>query len=203
MKIISKTIIEDERDYWDITVPENHTFVLANGTVDHNCGTGLGFSVERQFCIKLPEVSESFHPTDTILKVKDSKLGWAASFRELISMLYAGRIPQWDLSALRGAGVPLKTFGGRSSGPAPLNDLFNFTCNLFKKAAGRRLSSLECHDLMCKIADVVVVGGVRRSALISLSNLSDDRMRGAKNGQWWMDEPHRCLLYTSPSPRDS
>jgi len=128
----------------------------------HNCGTGLGFSVERQLIAKLPEVAEEFHPTDTVIKVKDSKIGWASAFRELISMLYAGHIPKWDLSALRPAGAPLKTFGGRSSGPGPLNDLFNFAVSVFKKAAGRKLTSVECHDLMCKIADVVVVGGVRR-----------------------------------------
>lgn len=161
------------------------------------CGTGLGFSVERQFITKLPDVAESFHPSETVIKVKDSKLGWASSFRELISLLYSGHIPQWDLTALRPAGAPLKTFGGRSSGPGPLNDLFRFTVNLFKKAQGRKLNSLECHDLMCKIADVVVVGGVRRSALISLSNLSDDRVRHAKSGQWWLDEPQRALSNNS------
>ena len=161
------------------------------------CGTGLGFSVERQFITKLPDVAESFHPSETVIKVKDSKLGWASSFRELISLLYSGHVPQWDLSALRPAGAPLKTFGGRSSGPGPLNDLFRFTVNLFKKAQGRKLNSLECHDLMCKIADVVVVGGVRRSALISLSNLSDDRVRHAKSGQWWLDEPQRALSNNS------
>lgn len=161
------------------------------------CGTGLGFSVERQFITKLPDVAESFHKTDTVIKVKDSKLGWASAFRELISLLYSGHIPQWDLSALRAAGAPLKTFGGRSSGPGPLNDLFRFSVNLFTKASGRKLNSLECHDLMCKIADVVVVGGVRRSALISLSNLSDDRIRHAKSGQWWIDEPQRALSNNS------
>lgn len=161
------------------------------------CGTGLGFSVERQFITKLPDVAETFHKTDTVIKVKDSKLGWASAFRELISLLYSGHIPQWDLTALRPAGAPLKTFGGRSSGPGPLNDLFRFTVNLFTKSAGRKLNSLECHDLMCKIADVVVVGGVRRSALISLSNLSDDRIRHAKSGQWWVDEPQRALSNNS------
>lgn len=161
------------------------------------CGTGLGFSVERQFIAKLPEIAETFHDSDSIIKVKDSKIGWASSFRELISLLYAGHVPQWDLSLLRPAGAPLKTFGGRSSGPGPLNDLFKFTVRLFRKAAGRRLNSMECHDLMCKIADVVVVGGVRRSALISLSNLSDERIRHAKSGQWWIDEPHRALSNNS------
>ena len=161
------------------------------------CGTGLGFSVERQLINKLPEIAEEFHPTDTVIKVKDSKIGWASAFRELISMLYGGHRPKWDLTALRAAGAPLKTFGGRSSGPGPLNDLFEFTVATFKRAAGRKLNSIECHDLMCKIADVVVVGGVRRSALISLSNLSDDRMRHAKSGQWWLDTPHRALANNS------
>jgi ribonucleoside-diphosphate reductase alpha chain len=161
------------------------------------CGTGLGFSVERQFIAKLPEVAEEFHPTDTVIKVKDSKIGWASSLRELIGMLYSGHLPKWDLTALRPSGAPLKTFGGRSSGPQPLADLFDFAVSMFKRAAGRKLTSTECHDLMCKIADVVVVGGVRRSALISLSNLSDDRMRHAKSGQWWLDTPHRALSNNS------
>lgn len=161
------------------------------------CGTGVGFSVERQFINKLPEISEDFYDTKTTIIVKDSKLGWASAFRELISLLYSGRLCQWDLSGLRPAGARLKTFGGRSSGPAPLNDLFLFTTSLFQKAAGRKLNSLECHDLVCKIADVVVVGGVRRSALISLSNLTDDRMRGAKNGQWWELNVQRALANNS------
>lgn len=161
------------------------------------CGTGVGFSVERQYISKLPTVPEEIHETDTILVVKDSRIGWAASLRELISLLYSGQSPRWSLSLLRKAGEPLKTFGGRSSGPAPLNDLFNFTVNLFKKAVGRKLTSVECHDLICKIADVVVVGGVRRSALISLSNLSDDRMRHAKSGQWWETEGQRALANNS------
>ena len=197
MKIVRKTVLTDARNYWDITIPGNHTFVLGNGTVVHNCGTGLGFSVERQFINKLPDIAEEFHPTDTVIKVKDSKIGWASSFRELIAMLYSGHTVAWDLSALRPAGAPLKTFGGRSSGPVPLDDLFHFATALFKRAAGRKLTSMECHDLMCKVADVVVVGGVRRSALISLSNLSDDRMRHAKNGQWWIDTPHRALANNS------
>ena len=161
------------------------------------CGTGLGFSVERQYVNKLPEISEDFHVTDTVISVPDSKKGWAKSFKELISLLYAGHIPSWDLSKLRPAGARLKTFGGRSSGPDPLDDLFNFTVKMFTKAAGRKLSSIEAHDLMCKIADVVVVGGVRRSALISLSNLSDDRMRDAKKGQFWLDESQRGLANNS------
>lgn len=161
------------------------------------CGTGLGFSVERQFISKLPEVAESFHPTGTVINVRDSKIGWASSFREIISLLYGGHIPSWNLTALRPPGAPLKTFGGRSSGPGPLNELFEFTVKLFKGAAGRKLNSLECHDLMCKVADVVVVGGVRRSALLSLSNLSDDRMRHAKMGQWYIIEPQRALSNNS------
>lgn len=161
------------------------------------CGTGVGFSVERQYVVELPMVAEEMHETDTTIVVPDSKIGWASSFRELISLLYAGKIPKWDLSRLRPAGAKLKTFGGRSSGPEPLDALFRFTVALFKKAAGRRLSSLECHDLVCKTADIVVVGGVRRSALISLSNLSDDRMRSAKTGAWWEDQVQRALANNS------
>ena len=161
------------------------------------CGTGLGFSVERQLVNKLPDVAEEFYDTDTMIQVANSKIGWCKAYKELISLLYSGMMPKWDLSALRAAGAPLKTFGGRSSGPAPLNDLFKFTVAMFKKAAGRKLTSVECHDLVCKIADIVVVGGVRRSALISLSNLSDDRMREAKNGQWWVNEPQRALSNNS------
>jgi len=149
------------------------------------CGTGVGFSVERQYVNQLPFVAETFYPADTCIKVKDSKIGWASGFRQLIQLLYGGAIPAWDLSAVRPAGALLKTMGGRASGPEPLERLFKFAVALFQKAAGRRLNSIECHDLMCMVADVVVVGGVRRSAMISLSNLSDDRMRHAKNGQWW------------------
>lgn len=161
------------------------------------CGTGVGFSVERQYITKLPEVSEDFHPTDTVIHVADSKIGWAKAFRELISLLYSGQVPSWDTSTIRPAGAPLKTFGGRASGPEPLLDLFKFTVELFKEAAGRKLNSIECHDLCCKVAQVVVVGGVRRSALISLSNLTDDRLRRAKHGQWWLDEPQRALANNS------
>ncbi len=161
------------------------------------CGTGVGFSVERQYIAKLPEVPERLEPTDTIVDVKDSKEGWAGAYRELLSLLYGGVIPQWDVSKVRPAGARLKTFGGRASGPAPLVDLFNFTISTFKKAAGRRLSSIECHDIMCKIGEIVVVGGVRRSAMISLSNLSDDRMRHAKSGQWWETNPQRALANNS------
>ena len=161
------------------------------------CGTGVGFSVERQYISKLPEVPERMFKSETIIVVKDSKEGWAKALRQLISLLYAGGIPQWDVSKVRPAGAKLKTFGGRASGPAPLVELFNFTVNTFVGAKGRRLSSIECHDLMCKIGEVVVVGGVRRSAMISLSNLSDDRMRHAKSGNWWEGQKQRALANNS------
>jgi ribonucleoside-triphosphate reductase len=161
------------------------------------CGTGAGFSVERQYINKLPEVSEDFHATETIIHVADSKIGWAKAYRELITMLYSGQVPKWDLSRVRASGEPLKTFGGRASGPEPLEDLFKFTVEVFRSAAGRKLSSIECHDLCCKIAQIVIVGGVRRSALISLSNLTDDRIRRAKSGQWWVENPQRGLANNS------
>ena len=160
-------------------------------------GTGVGFSVETQHVSQLPIIADEFHHTETTITVADSKLGWAKGLKELIGMLYIGQIPRWDLSKIRPAGSPLKTFGGRASGPEPLESLFNFAVNIFKNAPGRKLSSIECHDLVCKIAEVVVVGGVRRSALISLSNLSDDRMRHAKTGQWWNTEPQRALANNS------
>lgn len=155
-------------------------------------GTGVGFSVEQKFTDQLPVVPDELYPSDTTILVADSKLGWAKAFKELIHLLYAGQIPKWDTSKVRKAGSPLKTFGGRASGPEPLEALFRFTVQTFTKAAGRKLNSLECHDIVCKIADIVVVGGVRRSALISLSDLSDDRMRGAKSGVWW-DEPNKNI----------
>ena len=161
------------------------------------CGTGVGFSVERQYVSKLPEVAEEFHDTDTVIHIADSKIGWAKAYRELISLLYSGQLPKWDVSGVRLAGAALKTFGGRASGPEPLVDLFNFTVSVFREAAGRKLSSIECHDLCCKIAQIVVVGGVRRSALISLSNLTDDRLRRCKSGQWWQDNPQRGLANNS------
>ena len=161
------------------------------------CGTGVGFSVERQYINKLPEVAEKLYDTDTVIFVADSKIGWAKAFRELIAMLYSGQIPKWDVSGVRASGQPLKTFGGRASGPEPLVDLFKFTVEVFTGAAGRKLSSIECHDLCCKIAQIVVVGGVRRSALISLSNLTDDRIRRCKSGQWWVDNPQRGLANNS------
>lgn len=160
-------------------------------------GVGVGFSVERDDINQLPIVNEHFENSTTIITVQDSKAGWARALRELIAMLYAGQVPVIDYSLVRPAGSRLKTFGGRASGPEPLEDLFKFTISIFKNAAGRRLYALECHDLVCKIAEVVVVGGVRRSALISLSNLSDGRMRNAKSGQWWEDNPQRALANNS------
>ena len=163
------------------------------------CGTGVGFSVERQSVQKLPEVPELLYESETTIVVKDSKEGWAKSLRQMVALLYSGEIPRWDVSKVRPAGAKLKTFGGRASGPMPLIDLFNFVIKTFKDAKGRKLSSLECHDIMCKIGEVVVVGGVRRSAMISLSNLSDDRMRHAKSGSWWDNDPQRALANNSVS----
>ena len=161
------------------------------------CGTGVGFSCERQYIKHLPEVPDNLFDSDTTIVVRDSKEGWAKAYRLLVSMLFAGEIPKWDTSKVRPAGARLKTFGGRASGPAPLVDLFNFTVDTFKQATGRKLSSYECHSLMCKIGEIVVVGGVRRSAMISLSNLSDDRMRHAKSGEWWKNAPHMALANNS------
>ena len=156
------------------------------------CGTGVGFSVERENVDKLPIVNEHFEDSTTIITVGDSRPGWAKALRELIAMLYVGQVPTWDVSEVRPAGARLKTFGGRASGPAPLIELFQFCIQKFKGAKGRRLYPIECHDLMCKIGEVVVVGGVRRSALISLSNLGDDQLRHAKSGEWW-DEPDKNI----------
>lgn len=177
------------------------------------CGTGVGFSVERQFITHLPVIGakvvtdadgnhtvatvDALTPIDHTIVVKDSKGGWSDAFRQLLSHLYAGHIPKWDISKVRPSGAKLKVFGGRASGPQPLVDLFHFAVSTFKGAVGRKLTSVECHDLVCKVADIVVVGGVRRSALISLSNLSDDRMRVAKNGQWWINNPQRALANNS------
>jgi len=160
-------------------------------------GTGVGFSVERQFVTKLPEIPPEMIDVDDVVVVKDSKEGWQSAFRKLITYLYDGEMPKWDFSKVRPKGARLSTFGGRASGPEPLLDLFNFTTNLFKEAVGRKLTSYECHRMMCKIAEVVVVGGVRRSALISLSNLTDERMRSAKSGQWWSDTPEMALSNNS------
>lgn len=161
------------------------------------CGTGVGFSVERQYIQKLPEVPDRIYDSESTIVVSDSKEGWAKSLRQMIAMLYAGEAPRFDVSKVRHAGARLKTFGGRASGPEPLVGLFNFVIRLFKGAQGRKLNSLECHDLMCKIGEVVVVGGVRRSAMISLSNLSDDRMRHAKSGAWWEANSQRALANNS------
>ena len=161
------------------------------------CGTGVGFSVERQYVDKLPTVAEEFTDSDTTIIVQDSKAGWAKAYKELVSLLIGGQIPRWDLSKVRPAGARLKTFGGRASGPKPLDDLFRFTVDTFRRSAGRKLTSIECHDLVCKVAEIVVVGGVRRSALISLSNLTDERMRDAKTGAWWEANPQRALANNS------
>ena len=166
------------------------------------CGTGVGFSVERQYIDKLPEIPKKLFKSQTTIVVRDSKEGWAKAFRMLIAMLYAGEVPDYDVSMIRPAGARLKTFGGRASGPAPLVDLFKFTINIFKGATDRKLNSYECHSIMCKVGDIVVVGGVRRSAMISLSNLSDIRMRHAKTGQWWETAPHMALSNNSVAYTD-
>ena len=160
-------------------------------------GCGVGFSVERRYIDCLPTIAEELHPTDTVIKVKDSKIGWAKGLKELIALLYNGDVPSWDLSAVRPAGARLKVFGGRASGPIPLDKLFKYTVRLFKAAVGRKLNSLECHDLACKIAETVIVGSVRRSACISMTNLTDDRMRRAKMGSFWETDPQRILANIS------
>ena len=160
-------------------------------------GTGVGFSVEQEHTNQLPAVPEELYDTDTVVVVADSKLGWAKAFKELVSLLYGGHIPKWDVSKVREAGAPLKTFGGRASGPAPLVDLFKFTINTFKSSLGRKLHPVECHDIVCKTAEIVVVGGVRRSALISLSNLNDREMRFAKHGEWHTHNVQRALSNNS------
>lgn len=161
------------------------------------CGTGVGFSVESEYVNQLPRISEEFADTDTVIRVADSKEGWAKSFRELVSLLIAGQVPRWDVSKVRPSGARLRTFGGRASGPGPLVELFEFAIRLFKGSAGRRLTTIECHDLMCKVADIVVVGGVRRSAMISLSDVMDDRMRVAKTGEWYHHSGYRRLANNS------
>ena len=160
-------------------------------------GTGVGFSVEKQFTDQLPPVPDTFEHSETTIVVQDSKEGWFRAFKELINLLYAGQLPKWDMSKVRPNGTKLKTFGGRASGPEPLINLFNFTSRMFSNATGRRLFSIECHDLMCMIAQTIVVGGVRRSALISLSNLGDDQMRHAKSGEWGNTAPHRAYANNS------
>lgn len=183
----------------DVRAFDEALYILMNGV-------GLGFSVEAQYVSQLPVVNEHFESTGSTIVVADSKAGWARAFRELIAMLYAGQIPVIDVTKVRGAGARLKTFGGRASGPQPLVDLFGFTIETFKKAAGRKLTPLEAHDIMCKVGDVVVVGGVRRSALISQSDLHDYEMSKAKSGAWWENYGHRRLAnnsavyYKKPSP---
>jgi len=161
------------------------------------CGTGVGFSVEQKYVTQLPEVPDELFPSQTSIMVSDSKEGWAKSLRQLIALLYSGEIPKYDVSKVRPAGARLKTFGGRASGAQPLEDLFKFVISKFKTAAGRKLSSLECHDILCKIGEVVVVGGVRRSAMISLSDLTDDKMAHAKAGNWWDGQGQRALANNS------
>ena len=178
-------------------LPVDHPYSFDEAMFILLCGTGVGFSVERQYISQLPAVPEFFLDNETVIFVEDSKEGWAKGLRRLIALLYAGEIPKWDTSAIRPAGAKLKTFGGRASGPAPLIELFNFVVNAFKGAQGRKLSSIECHDIMCKIGEVVVVGGVRRSAMISLSNLSDNRMAHAKSGNWWENHGYRALANNS------
>ncbi|QGH74288.1 ribonucleotide reductase [Streptomyces phage MindFlayer] len=174
----------------DVRAFDETLYILMNGT-------GVGFSVEEKYVRKLPVIAEEFEATESVIKVADSKEGWARAYRELLSLLWGGRVPRWDTSKVRPAGARLKTFGGRASGPGPLEQLFQFTIDVFTKAAGRQLTSLEAHDLVCKIAEVVVVGGVRRSALISLSDLSDLRMATAKAGNWWENNPQRALANNS------
>ena len=161
------------------------------------CGTGVGFSVEKKYTDKLPEVADEFTDSDVTIMVADSKIGWVEAVKELVALLYSGKIPTWDVSRVRPAGAPLKTFGGRASGPQPLEALMTYIVEAFKIAAGRKFTTLECHDLCCKIAEVIVVGGVRRSALISLSDPTDDRLRNAKSGQWWISHPERALANNS------
>lgn len=216
-KVASVKRTGDVEHVYCFTVPTTQSFMLSRNlltgncsylAIDHiqafdemlyilMCGSGVGFSAERQFIANMPTVASQLRASKTTIHVEDSKLGWANAFREMVSMLYQGRVPQWDVSAVRPAGARLVTFGGRASGPEPLEDLFRFTIKMFKDAAGRKLTSIECHDLACKIGEVVVVGGVRRSALISLSNLSDDRMRHAKAGNWWETTPWRKLANNS------
>ena len=161
-------------------------------------GTGVGFSVERQYVNQLPTIPNiEFERTDDVISIADSKEGWARAFKDLVSYLYTNRIPKIDVSKIRPAGSRLKTFGGRASGPQPLVNLFDFTIEKFRGAKGRKLNAMECHDIVCKTGEVVVVGGVRRSALISLSNLSDQRLRMAKSGAWWDTNPERALANNS------
>jgi ribonucleoside-triphosphate reductase (thioredoxin) len=161
------------------------------------CGTGVGFSVEHKYVDQLPEVPDQLFDSQTTISVADSKEGWAKALRQLVALLYSGEVAKYDLSRIRPAGARLKTFGGRASGPGPLDELFKFTIAKFRGAVGRKLTSIECHDILCKIGEVVVVGGVRRSAMISLSDLEDDRMRSCKSGNWWEQNAHRALANNS------
>lgn len=197
MKIVKKSILELEKNklYWDISIPNTHNYVLSNGCIVHNCG--LGFSVETNEVNQLPCLPDEFYETETTVVFEDSKLGWAKGLNEWLSLLAAGQLPKYNVSKIRPKGARLKTFGGRASGGEVLVDLLEFTKNIFKKAEGRKLTSLECHDIVCKIADIVICGGVRRSATISLSDLNDGRMRGAKTGAWWEIAPHRRLANNS------
>jgi ribonucleoside-triphosphate reductase len=178
-------------------LPIDHPYCFDEAMYILLCGTGVGYSVERKYVDNLPQVPEELFEEGTTIVVGDSKAGWAKGFRQLLALLFGGSIPKWDVSKVRPAGARLKTFGGRASGPEPLVNLFEYTVSLFKRAKGRKLSSLECHDLVCKIAEIVVVGGVRRSALISLSDVTDDRMRGAKMGSWWLANSERALANNS------
>ena len=175
----------------------NHPYAFDELLYILMCGTGCGISVERQYIVNMPVVAEKLRPCKSTIVVEDSRIGWANALREFISLLYAGRIPEWDVSRVRPAGAKLKTFGGRASGPAPLVDLFKFLIETFKASEGRRLNSLECHDICCKIAEVVIAGGVRRSAILSLTNPSDDRMRYAKSGNWADTTPWRAMANIS------
>ncbi len=215
--VTSVISLEEQEEVFCAEVPDTNTFTIGGGLITGNCaylpidhvrafdetlyilmcGTGVGFSVERQYINQLPEVPEEIYNTDTVIHVKDSKIGWATALRELIALLYSGKHPRYDLSKLRPAGARLRIFGGRSSGPGPLDDLFQFVIQTFVKAKGRKLNSVEVHDVVCKIASSVVVGGVRRSALLSLSNLTDERMQRAKMGQWWEDNIQRRLANNS------
>ena len=198
MMVAGKALERDNIAQYNCTaIAVTHPAVFSEAFYILMNGCGFGFSVERQYTNKLPEIAEDLYETETTLIIRDSKIGWATGLKELISMLYNGQVPKWDLSKVRPAGARLKTFGGRASGPEPLDRLFHNVVNIFKNAAGRKLTSIECHDIMCFIADTVIVGSVRRAALISLSNLSDDRMRRAKDGQWWMVAPHRALANNS------
>jgi ribonucleoside-triphosphate reductase len=175
----------------DLVAFDEILYILMNGT-------GVGFSVEKRYVEKLPEVPRFLdHRTDYVIEVEDSKEGWAKALRALVLALYQGVKPKWDTSAVRPAGSRLKTFGGRSSGPAPLEELFEYLLGVFESALGRQLTTLEVFDIVCKIASVVVVGGVRRSALIALTDLDDVDLTTAKSGEWWIDSPHRALANIS------